>query len=101
MRTARAVKKWPASWMRIRKASPPMATTMCTASVNQLPCERGGSLPRLRVDRDELVDVLRGHRVGRVQRPLDHLRDAEERQAPVQEGGHRYLVGGVEDARSA
>src|SRR3954452_13843932 len=87
--------------MRMRKARPPMATRMFMPSVNQLPRQRCRSLPRLGVYGDELVEVARGGGVRRIQRSLDDLRDREERQAPVQEGGHGDLVGGVQDARGS
>src|SRR6187431_155900 len=98
MFTASAVKKCPASWMRMRNARPPMATRMFTSSVNQLPRERRRSLPRLGVDGDELVEVTRGDRVRRVQGSFDDLGDSEEGQTAVEERGHCDLVRRIEDA---
>ena len=53
---------------------------------------------RLRVHRGQVVEVARRRAVELRERALDHVRDPEERQAALQEGGHGHLVRSVERA---
>src|SRR3990170_5952537 len=67
--------------------------------MNQLSGESRGGAPRLRVDGDELVEIVHGRRIDGRERALDHVRDPEEGKLLVEESSHGHLVGGVEDAR--
>src|SRR5919197_941331 len=102
MRTARATKKCPASWMRIRKARPKMATAMFIgrwrSSVDELPRVGRCDAARLGFDGFERFQAARVFPFHVVEGALDDLRDAKEREAPVEEGGDGDLVGGVQHA---
>jgi hypothetical protein len=62
----------------------------------------GGVTPGLGIDLDRRLD---GHRRGRAAQRLqggfDHIGDPGETDAPLQEGGDRDLVGGIEHAGGA
>src|SRR5919202_3077472 len=98
MPTTRAVKKWPASWIRIKKPRPRIAIRVlmrllsCRLEPSLGDAARGG------VGLHELVQVACRSAVRGGERLLDDLGDAEERQAAVEERGHGDLVRGVERA---
>ena len=70
MPTARATKKWPASWTRIRTASPRIAAAKLMRGT-----QLAGAAP---VGLDELVEVARGRAVDARERVLDRRGDVEE-----------------------
>ena len=100
MPTALAAVKWPSSWRMISAAKPRKARTqLMRAGSPSIRARRR----RARASRVGLVERLevRARGCGRqlLERALDHLRDAEERQPAVEERVHGDLVGGVEHAR--
>src|SRR5688500_13352409 len=101
MRTASATKKWPASWMRMRNARPTMETAIFIepASKDSCPGEIRGYAAWIGVHLQGLVETRGGWAVDLCQRPLDHVRDAQERQPVVEESCHGDLIGGIEHAR--
>src|ERR687884_643695 len=98
MPTARATKKWPASWIRIRKPRPRIAIKVLTRAPSTRALQAGDAA-RGGVRLLQLVEVARGRAVGGGERLLDDLGDPEERQPPVEEGGHGDLVRRVVRAR--
>src|SRR5467141_1536011 len=95
MPTARATKKCPASWRRIKSARPRMAMRMLI----RRSCDFQRLLDmtaRFFVRRDQVVEVARLRAVGGGKRVGDHLRDAEERQPSLEERRDSDLVRRVE-----
>ena len=96
---ARAARKWPSSWMKIRKLIPSAASTMDPMDKVQL-AERGrrdgGVAPDAPVGLLDRLEVGVRHVREAVERVRHHVVDPRERQRAGEEGLDGHLVGGVE-----
>src|SRR4249920_737448 len=123
MPTPSAVRKLPASLIRIKKARPRMAMktvtntapALCGLAANAWRAHCRGETGRVAWSRygepslcvlsghgvrfDQAVEIPRARAVDLRQRLLDGRSDSEEGELPVQEGRHGHFVGGVEHAR--
>src|SRR5581483_2031493 len=113
MPTARAPKKWPASWISTSSTSPTIDATTpmfrsgagqagtsapCWAPSSLRPCDLR-ELAGAAVGFAQLVEVARRRAVDALEHVGDERVDVEEPDPALQERRDRHLVGGVERAR--